>query len=147
MSVSPELTGGAGFTFEDGVVAFYLSALLTEGGVQGLRDCIATGVSVQRAALGEPLDDIIVDGETRSGLPARLCLQVKRALSFSSVASNTDLSEIVDRSWRTLAAGGFRTGIDRVGAATHDTSSEAERDVRTTCQWGRDSASAADFLA
>jgi hypothetical protein len=34
---SPELTGGAGFMFEDRVVAIYLTALVGRSGAAGLR--------------------------------------------------------------------------------------------------------------
>jgi len=48
---SPESTGGAGYTFEDSVVAFYLSSLLAEGGTRGLSEAIIAEVFLQRAVL------------------------------------------------------------------------------------------------
>lgn len=42
---------------------------------------------------------------------------------------------------------GFRDGIDRVGVATGDVSSNAARDLETVCQTARDSASADSFAA
>ncbi len=71
MPASPEATGGAGYTFEDSVVASYLTSLLVEGGVRGLSEAVAQTVSLQRAATGEPLDDIIVEAIDRYGRSAK----------------------------------------------------------------------------
>ena len=61
-SRSTELTGGEGFTYEDTVVAYYLTALLHEDAAAGLTGQVVR-VAVQQAAAGDPLDDLIVDGE------------------------------------------------------------------------------------
>jgi hypothetical protein len=61
-SRSTELTGGEGFTYEDTVVAYYLTALLHEDAAAGLTGHVVR-VAVQQAAAGEPLDDLIVDAE------------------------------------------------------------------------------------
>ena len=65
MPASPEATGGVGYTFEDSVVASYLTSLLIEGGARGISEAITDGVFLQRAALNEPLDDIIVEASDR----------------------------------------------------------------------------------
>ena len=57
---SSELTGGAGYTYEDAVVAYYLTALLREENAAGQTGCV-TRVAVQQGAQGEPLDDVIID--------------------------------------------------------------------------------------
>jgi len=75
-SRSTELTGGEGFTYEDTVVAYYLTALVYEDAAAGLTGHVVR-VAVQQAAAGDPLDDLIVDGEL-DGAPRRL-----RRLRFS----------------------------------------------------------------
>ena len=77
MAQSPELAGGAGFTFEDNVAASYL---LAQGDAPGIKDRIVTRVSLQQKSFGKPLDDISVDFEDSHGEPAQLTLQVKRKL-------------------------------------------------------------------
>jgi len=72
--LSPEISGGGGFTFEDVTVALYLGALLGEESAPGLEDRVVTRVAVQQAQFGEPLDDLIVDGTARDGSPARASL-------------------------------------------------------------------------
>lgn len=74
MPQSTELTGGAGFTFEDAAVAVYLGALLGEENAPGLPARTIVRVAVQQAAFGEPLDDLIVDGSAVDGSLARLIL-------------------------------------------------------------------------
>jgi hypothetical protein len=59
MNQSPEISGGAGFSFEDATVALYLAALLGEESAPGLSARIIVRVAVQQAAFGEPLDDLI----------------------------------------------------------------------------------------
>lgn len=97
---SSELTGGSGFTFEDGVSAQYLAGLLFEGSMPGLPGHIITRVALQQAAFGEPLDDLIVDGTANDGSVARLSLQIKRSLNIG--AGTTDFREIIGNSWKTL---------------------------------------------
>jgi len=58
---SPELAGGAGFTFEDAVSAYFLSALLGEGYAPGVENRTVCRVALQQRNFGEPLDDVIVD--------------------------------------------------------------------------------------
>lgn len=147
MTQSPELTGGAGFTFEGTLVATYLVSLLIEGSVRGLPGRTALRVAVQQAAFGEPLDDLIVDAHAVDGTRARISLQIKRSLTISAAASNTDFREIVVNAWKTLDRIGFRDGIDRVGVATGDVSSNAARALETVSQTARDSASADSFAA
>ena len=59
-SASTELTGGAGFTFEDTAVAYYLVALLREERAAGQEGTV-TSVAIQQAGHGHPMDDVIVE--------------------------------------------------------------------------------------
>ena len=64
VATSPELTGGAGFTFEDRCSALYLAALLAETSAAGLIGDIVACVELQRGSFGAPMDDIIVTGRS-----------------------------------------------------------------------------------
>ena len=55
---SSELAGGADFTFEDAVGAFYLTALLGEGYAPGVESRMVCRVTLQQRSFGEPLDDV-----------------------------------------------------------------------------------------
>lgn len=100
MIQSPELTGGTGFTFEGTLVATYLVSLLIEGPARGLPGRTTACVAVQQAAFDEPLDDLVVDADAADGSRGRISLQVKRSLTISAAASNTDFREIVVNAWR-----------------------------------------------
>lgn len=144
---SPELTGGAGFTFEDAVGAFYLAALVNGTTAVGLSPRIVVRVALQQASFGEPLDDVIVDGTSAADQSvARLSLQVKRALTISAASSNTDFREVIHRSWQTLQKSDFREGIDRVGAVTGTVAEEPFRAFVTVCEWARASLTPATFM-
>src|SRR5579872_3493163 len=116
MNQSPEISGGAGFSFEDATVAIYLAALLGEESALGLPGRIVVRVAVQQVAFGEPLDDLIVDGVGVDESRARLSLQVKRAVSISAAKTNMDFREIVSRAFATIRRPDFREDRDRVGA-------------------------------
>ncbi|WP_421738819.1 hypothetical protein [Caulobacter sp.] len=75
-----------------------------------------------------------------------LDLQVKRAFAFKANESNGDFFDIVARASQTLGASTFRTGIDRIGVATDEIDASHLRQVRTVCEWARDSLNPADFL-
>lgn len=145
-TASPELTGGAGFTFEDGVAAFYLAALLSESPARGMGAAVARTVRLQRGALGEPLDDVVVECDD-GDVQRTLRVQVKRSFAFSATPSNAAFYDIVSRTQETIEAEGFRIGLDRCAVATEEIAVAQARHLRSTCDWARDSATAADFLA
>lgn len=68
-STSTELTGGAGFNYEDLVVAYYLAALLLEGHAAGCTGVVES-VAIQQAA-DHPMDDLVVEirDESRKAEP------------------------------------------------------------------------------
>ena len=79
-ATSTELTGGAGFTYEDTVVAYYLSALLREERAAGLSGIVKT-VAVQQKGHGYPMDDVIIEFDD-DGSKRRLSLQVKSKIQI-----------------------------------------------------------------
>jgi hypothetical protein len=90
---STEIAGGAGFTYEDTVVAYYLAALLREDRAAPI-ERIVRDVAVQQAGRGHPMDDIIVGFESGS-VPTKLNLQAKRKIQISAAAS--DFTDVLTR--------------------------------------------------
>jgi hypothetical protein len=142
---SPELTGGAGYTYEDSVVAYYLTALLREEGAAGQAG-VVTRVAVQQAAQGEPLDDVIVDTLVQ-GASRRLSLQVKRSLTISAAESNSDFRWIVQRARESRKKPNFSIGSDRYGFAVEFVTESTLRSLKRIIQWASDSPTGADFEA
>ena len=136
-AASPELAGGAGFTYEDGVAASYLVALLAETTAQGLSGRLVKRVAVQQGPSGQPLDDLIVDAVSTDSTRMRLSLQVKRSLRISDAKTNSDFRETIIRAHATVIATDFRLGVDRVGAVTDEIAEGARRDFETLCEWAR----------
>lgn len=147
MTQSSELAGGEGFTFEDNVAAFYLTALLAEAYAPGIDDRTVVRVSVQERDFDEPLDDVIVDFEDIEKNPARLSLQVKRSLTISKAKTNKDFREVVRDSWATLKKSNFRINLDRYGAAVGTISASKERTLKTLCDHARESLTVEHFDA
>ncbi|WP_122575728.1 hypothetical protein [Pseudomonas viridiflava] len=143
---SPELTGGAGFTFEDGVVAIYAVALLGETTAAGLPGRIVKKISVQQGALGHPLDDLIVDAEGADEVQMRLSLQVKRKLVISGAKTNIDFRETIQRAHLTVASAGFRKYLDRVGAIVNEITDANKRVFETLCEWARSEVETTSFV-
>lgn len=138
-ATSPELTGGVGFTFEDRCSALYLAALLAETTEAGLPSQVVARVELQRGAFGAPMDDIIVTGRSLDGSSQTLSLQVKRELTISPAASNTDFRAIVAKALATLRSNSFRTDRDRIGAVTGTIAAQPARALETVCEWARSS--------
>ena len=144
---SPELTGGAGFTYEDAVTAQYLAAMIAGTTAVALGAKIVQRVAQQQADFGEPLDDVIVDAASLAdGAVMRLSLQVKRSLTISDAATNSDFREVIQHSWQTLQKPDFRENVDRVGAATGSVAEETSRAFVTVCEWARASDTSAAFM-
>lgn len=144
---SPELAGGAGFTFEASVAAVYLVALLLEGNAPGVESLAVACVALQQRDAGEPLDDIIVDFAGANGGLARLSLQVKTSLTISAAQSNTDFRDVIRDCWLTLNKPNFRKDVDRFGVAVGSISKEKARDIQTIAERARASSTAAEFNA
>jgi len=136
-AASPELTGGAGYTFEDGVAAVYAAALLSEATAPGFPNRIIKHLSVQQGALGQPLDDVIVDGQGPDEIRMRLSLQVKRKLVISNATTNSDFRETVLRAHATVKAEDFKLELDRVGAVVGEIADSSKRTFETLCEWAR----------
>jgi len=147
VSQSPELAGGAGFTFEDAVSAEYLIALLGEGYAPGTGNRIVSRVALQQRDFGEPLDDIIVDSHDSKGGRARLSLQVKRSLTISKAKTNTDFRDIIRDSWLTFSKDDFRRNVDRFGAAVGSIAKDKGRALVTLGELARESLTVDHFEA
>lgn len=144
---SPELTGGAGFTYEDAVAAQYLAAMVAGTTAAALDARVVQRVAQQQADFGEPLDDVIVDAASLAdGTVMRLSLQVKRSLTISEAETNSDFREVIQRSWQTLQKADFREHVDRVGAVTGAVAEETSRAFATVCEWARASDATAAFM-
>ncbi|PPS48204.1 ATP-binding protein [Pseudomonas syringae] len=144
---SPELTGGAGFTYEDAVTAQYLAAMVGDTTAAALDGRVVKRVAQQQADFGEPLDDVIVDAASLAdGTVMRLSLQVKRSLTISGAETNTDFRDVIQHSWQTLQKPDFREHIDRVGVVTGAVAEETSRAFTTVCEWARGSDTTASFM-
>jgi hypothetical protein len=144
---SPELTGGAGFTYEDAVAAHYLAAMVAGTTAVALDKRVVQRVAQQQANSGEPLDDVIVDAASSAhGTGMRLSLQVKRSLTISDAETNSDFREVIQRSWQTLQKPDFREHVDRVGGVTGSVAEETFRAFTTVCEWARASDTAETFI-
>lgn len=144
---SPELTGGAGFTYEDAITAQYLVALVGDTTAAALDGRVVQRVAQQQADFGEPLDDVIVDAASLAdGTVMRLSLQVKRSLTISGAETNTDFRDVIQHSWQTLQKPDFREHIDRVGVVTGAVAEETSRAFVTVCEWARGSDTTASFM-
>ncbi|MGE0524900.1 MAG: AAA family ATPase [Variibacter sp.] len=108
---STELTGGAGFTYEDTVVAYYLAHLLRHERAAG-QPGIVTSVAVQRQGHGHPMDDVIV-GLDDAGTKKSLDLQVKRSVTISG--TDKQFKEIVTAAVKTQGSEAFVKGSDASG--------------------------------
>ena len=61
---SPYSTGGGGVQLEATVVASALVAVLCEASFRGLPGTHAAEIKTQRSEFDEPLDDLIITGQT-----------------------------------------------------------------------------------
>ena len=146
-ATSSELTGGAGFTFEDRCSALYLAALLAETAAPGLIGDIVASVELQRGSFGAPMDDIIVAGRSLDGSSRTLSLQVKRELTVSAAPSNGDFRDVVARGIATVRGKHFRSDRDRIGAVTGTIAQQPKRALETVCEWARSSLDVNSFQA
>jgi len=142
-ATSTELTGGAGFTYEDTVVAYYLAALLREEHAAG-QDGVVTSVAVQQSGHGHPMDDIVV--EFKDGAGRRVFgLQVKRQLRISAAPTNTDFCAIITAAVATRASAEFQQDRDAYGFVAEHVAAGPLRTLDRLIDWAKASPSGEDF--
>src|SRR3981081_3576516 len=90
---STERTGGAGFSYEDSVIAYYLSSLLRRERAAG-QSGLVTSVAVQQQGHGNPMDDLVVEFDDM-GTKRVLSLQIKRTVTISVAESNEEYRGII----------------------------------------------------
>jgi hypothetical protein len=139
-ATSTELTGGAGFTHEDTVVAYYLTALLREDRAAGQRG-IVTSVAIQQSGNGHPMDDLVVEFED-SADKRLLALQVKRSLRIT--ANNEDFREIMAAADATRNTAGFGESY-AYGFATEQVAIDRFRGLNRVIDWAKASQNPDDF--
>ena len=143
-SVSTELTGGVGFTYEDSVVGYFLAALLRAEVATSVAGAVIR-VAVQQRSAGQPLDDVVVDTQDAGG-ERRISLQVKRSLTISAAASNKDFRQIVTDCLATRADPKFRVGRDAYGFVAHTVAHRPLRNFRRVVELAKASTNAAEFV-
>jgi hypothetical protein len=126
-TTSPEVAGGAGFTYADNVAAYYLAALLREERAAGL-DGVVTSVAVEQAGTGNPMDDVVVESGD-NGLQGTLGLQVKRRVQIGGGARNKDFGDVMRRAVEARASEGFNADRDRYGFVTEHVAAERFRSL------------------
>jgi hypothetical protein len=113
-----------------------------------LSDRRVVRVALEQRDAGEPLDDIVVDGEAPDGSIARLGLQVKREITISAAKTNKDFRDIVRDCWATLDKPTFRYGVDKVGAAVGPSTAVGKsRDLVALAEFAAASETRGDFSA
>ena len=142
-ATSTELTGGAGFTYEDTVVAYYLAALLREERAAPLNGIVKT-VAVQQAGHGSPMDDVIVELDD-AGLHRTLSLQVKRKITISGAPSNADFRDILSRAVGTRAKPDFQDELDAYGFIVENIAVDPLRSLQRIIDWAKSSPTGAYF--
>lgn len=140
---SPYSSGGGGSKFEDRVVAYYLTAILSETRARGVPGKYVVKAFTQRAAFGEPLDDLIITGVLDDGEEAKLHLQIKSSLRFTE--NDAEWTTIVQKSWDTFKSPST-SDSDRLGVAVSDYHAKVDKHYQAVLNWAEDSVDGKNFL-
>ncbi|MGX9443834.1 NACHT domain-containing protein [Nitrobacteraceae bacterium UC4446_H13] len=142
---STELTGGAGFSYEDTVVAYYLSSLLRCERAAGQTGFV-TSVAVQQQGHDNPMDDLVVefdDVDTKRVLS----LQIKKSVTISGAVSNEEFRGIISAAVKTQVLGSFTKGADVCGFVVEHVAAGKFRSLTRLIDWAKASTAGADFEA
>ena len=143
---STELTGGAGFTYEDTVVAYYLASLLRRERAAGQTGFVTSVATQQQQSHGNPMDDLVVEFAD-AGLKRVLSLQIKRSVTISGAASNDEFRGIIKAAVETQALGSFTNGADACGFVVEHVTADTIRSLTRLIDWAKASTAGADFEA
>jgi hypothetical protein len=142
---STELTGGAGFSYEDTVVAYYLSHLLRIERAAGQTGFV-TSVAVQQQGHGSPMDDLVVEFDD-VGTKRVLGLQIKKSVTISGAPSNEEFRGIISAAVKTQAQGFFVKTADACGFVVEHVTADTIRSLTRLIDWAKASTAGADFDA
>jgi hypothetical protein len=142
---STELTGGAGFTYEDTVVAYYLVHLLRREGAAGQAGTV-TSIAVQQQGHGQPMDDLVVTCDD-AGKARSLGLQIKRSFTISGTESNEEFRGIVAAAAKTQALPTFAKDTDKCGFIVEHVTDATLRTLTRLIDWAKASPAGSDFEA
>ena len=140
---STELTGGAGFTYEDTVGAYYLAHLLRREGAAGQAGVVVS-VAVQQQGHGNPMDDLVVEFD-EGGTKRVLGLQIKRSVTISG--ADADFRAIVTAAVKTQALATFTKSADKCGFVVEHVTDATLRTLKRLIDWAGDSPTGAEFEA
>lgn len=140
---SPYSSGGGGSKFEDRVVAYYLTAILSETRARGIPGKYVVRALTQRAAFGEPLDDLIITGLLDGGEEAKLHLQIKSSLRFTE--NDAEWTMIVQKAWDTFKSPSTSDN-DCLGVAVSDYHAKVDKHYQAVLNWAEDSVDGENFL-
>lgn len=141
---SPASTGGAGFFFEQRVVAYWLAQLLGRQIPPILRDCLIAEVHLQTEHLGWRTDDFLIVGQkTGSGESRRLAGQVKQTFTVS--AADAECKKAIQDFWRDFQNSNlFSPDTDRFALVTQP-GRDTLHAFSSLLNSARDSRDASDF--
>ena len=140
---STELTGGAGFSYEDTVVAYYLSSLLRRERAAGQTGFV-TSVAVQQQGHGNPMDDLVVEFDD-VGTKRVLSLQIKRSVTISGAAKNDEFRGIIAAAVKTQTLEYFTEAADACGFVVEHVTADTFRTLTLLIDWAKASTKSADF--
>jgi hypothetical protein len=139
---STELTGGAGFTYEDTVIAYYLAQLLRHERAAGQSGIVAS-VAVQQQGHGNPMDDLVVEFDV--GTKRVLGLQIKRSVTISGSESNEEFRGIITAAAKTQALESFTKGADKCGFVVEHVTPATLRTLKRLIDWALASTTTVEF--
>ncbi|HEU0120850.1 MAG TPA: hypothetical protein VFQ91_10020, partial [Bryobacteraceae bacterium] len=140
---SPYSTGGGGTHFEARVAASCLTAVLCETAVRGLPGDFAKEVQTQRAAFGDPLDDIIVKGVHQDGRETQLDLQTKSKLTFTE--NDEEWIATLKQAWDTFSKTSFKPDVQRFGVGIATYNARVDQHYQSVLTWASHSTSGLHF--
>lgn len=139
-ATSTELTGGTGFTYEDTVVAYYLTALLRGDRASGQRGTVIS-VAVQQSGNDHPMDDLVIEYDDHAGRRS-LALQVKRSIRIT--ANNEDFKQVMAAAVATRGSSHFDEHYV-YGFVTEHVALDRYRALDRIIKWAKASPFPADF--
>ena len=140
---NPASTGGSGALFEAQVGAAYLLSMLLEVDARGLPNCRIESIQLQRGQEGFPLDDVIVQGQDRSGRPATLEIQVKRSITFAP--ADEVFQDVVNQVKKAMDDPAFWGSHHQLAVAIARTTQKIDAAYQDVLNWARNIEDATTF--
>ena len=136
--------GGGGTNFEQYIQTAFLTSMLVNGNVPGIKDSKIIEIAFQATRLGYKTDDLFIRCNSPKG-EHRIVAQIKHEFSFTT--KNETFKEVINQLWLDFNNNEiFNPEFDKLFIIKENLNKAEANNVKSLINWAKSKSSASDFF-